>query len=395
MQTSRSLPLDGVVVLDCTRLLPGAVGSRLLGTLGARIIKVEPPGGDYGRTLHPDFFEMHYAGTESVALDLTTAAGRSAFLGLAARSDVVYESFRPGVMTRLGLGPQDLAGTNDQLVYCSQSGWGADGPYRDRPGHDINYSAVAGGLLATGAGPLQHPAAPTGDLVAGALAAFLISAALVRVRGGGGGEWIDLSLFDTAMFLSATTIIRRGTTNLSKSADPNGDWQPMLPNAKAAFGIYRCSDGKFLSVACIEDRFWDELCYALGLPEHRGKARLSGPDAGPVAAEIQRVLATAPAAEWEHRLSPLNVCVAPVLTAAETPDDPHVRDRGLISRDEHGRHVVGFPARLSGTRPGRAGPVPGIGADTFAVLAELAGLSPEAALTTASAVTNASGSPSA
>lgn len=289
-------PLAGQLVVDLTRYLPGAYASRELLRLGARVVRLEPPDGDPMRHLAPAWDAALNAGKESVASDLKAepAFGRA----LCARADVVLEGFRPGVAARLGVGPDDLP---ERVVYCSITGFGADGPHAQRAGHDLNYLGWAGVLADTAPGlpPLQ-PA----DLAAGALAAVaeILAALLDRERTGRG----------TRLTISMTHGSHRLVAHRA-----GGDPLPrFLTGGLAAYRIYGTSDGRQLTVAALEPKFFVRLCELLGRPE-LAERQFAADAQGSLTAELAAIFATRTLAAWLELFGDEDVAVGPVATLAE------------------------------------------------------------------------------
>ena len=292
-------PLAALLVIDLTRYLPGAFASRELQRLGARVVRVESPEGDPMRHVAPAWDEALNAGKESVACDLKTDAALAQ--ALLARADVVLEGFRPGVASRLGVGPDDAPAS---AVYCSITGFGTEGPNALRAGHDLNYLGWAGMLADTAPGlpPLQ-PA----DLAAGALAAVaeILAALLERGRTGVGAR-LTISMTDGAHRLVAHRL--------------GGDPLPrFLTGGLACYQIYETSDGRHVTVGALEPKFFVRLCELLGLPELA--ERQFHPDAqADMAAELAAAFATRRLADWLELFDGEDVCVGPVATLQEAAD---------------------------------------------------------------------------
>ncbi len=282
-------PLTGLLVVDFTRYLPGEYAGRELLRLGARVVRIEPPGGEPLRETAPAWDRTLNAGKESVVCDLKSEAGLALARALLARADVVLEGFRPGVAARLGVGPDDARA---DAVYCSITGFGADGPHVQRAGHDLNYLGWAGALADTAPAlpPLQ-----IADLAAGALGAVTqILAALVE----GGGARITVSMTHRAHDLVAH---RLGGEPVPK----------LLTGGVACYRIYATADGRFLTVAALEPKFWQRLCELVDLPE------LIGRQWEPRLSELEHVLASRSLAEWLELFDGEDVCVGPVATLEE------------------------------------------------------------------------------
>lgn len=368
--------LAGLRVLDLTRLLPGGYASLLLADLGAEVIKVEEPGVGDGIRLIPPFRHdgeagAHLAlnrGKRSITVDLRSALGRDLLTDLAARSDVLLESFRPGVMDRLGVGHDVLRATNPRLIYVAITGYGADGPYRDRAGHDINYLAHAGALSFSGspAGPHQ-PGLQIGDLGGGGLMAVVaVLAALHAREGSGEGQFCDVSMTDGVLSWMS---IHAGA--YAVSGQPPRPGEGLLGGGFACYGVYVCADGRHLAVGAIEPKFFAVLLDVLGLA-HLATGHLDPARQVELRAELEAAFATKSRDEWVAVFGERDACVAPVFDMGEALDQPHFRERDMVAADGS----MGVVPRLSAT-PGRAGAPPSpLGADTDDVLRDL-GRSPE------------------
>jgi alpha-methylacyl-CoA racemase len=368
--------LDDVRVLDLTRLLPGPFCTVLLADFGADVIKVEDTaGGDHMRWMPPlvdaysAMFHPLNRNKRSVAIDLKNPLGREAFLRLAATADVVVESFRPGVMERLGIGFADLREANPRLVLCSISGYGQDGPFRDRAGHDLNYAAVAGVLLLGGSAedPPAMPGLQVGDLGGGALdAALAIMIALHHAARTGRGQHCDVSMVDGLISWAGVH-----ASQLFATGETPGPGGGMLTGRYPCYRIYACADG-YLSVGALEPKFWRAFVEVIGLPELAGSGLVDGDEGQRTVAAVQTVLSTRTRAQWEHALAGHDVCVEPVLDLGETFEHPQVRSRGMRFGAGGGRPTAqtGFPIRLMESPAGYRRGAPGYGEHTEEVLAE-------------------------
>jgi alpha-methylacyl-CoA racemase len=377
-------PLDGIRVLDLTRLLPGGFCSLLLSDFGADVIKVEDTGaGDYLRAWPP-----HYEGVEdsaksalflalnrgkrSIRLDLKSSEGREAFLRAAREADVVLESFRPGVLDRLGVGYEQLREVNPGIVYCAISGYGQDGPNRDRPGHDMNYLGLVGLLALTGErdGPPIQAAGQIADIGGGALmAAFGILAALRERDRSGQGQVVDVSMAHGAMSWLAMVVARY----FAEGVTPHrGDLE--LAGAIVCYRPYRCADG-WVTLGALEPKFWQQWCRGVGredLVEHQFESPGSRAHR-----EVEAIFAQRTREEWRAFASEQDCCLEPVLELDEALDSELVRARGMVVElDQPGAQrpvrLLGVPFELSRT-PGdpNRGPGPALGEHTREVLAAL------------------------
>ncbi len=371
-----SRPLDGTRVLDLTRLLPGGYATLLLADLGADVVKVEEPGrGDYIRWTPPlveGESAAHRAlnrGKRSVALNLKDPGGVELLRRLAGGFDVLVESFRPGVTDRLGVGPAALAEANPRLVYCAITGYGQDGPYRDRVGHDVNYIGYSGALdlMGVDGGPPVVPAVQVGDIAGGGMAAVIgILAALLERGRTGRGRFVDTAMTDgVASWLSihAGAFLQTGT-------EPRRGRMP-LSGAYACYRVYECADGKWVTVGALEPQFWTALCRALELPD-LVHTQFGPPDQQrKMAARLSEAFAQRPRDEWLEALAPIEACVGPVNSLAEAVEDPQVVHRGLVAEVEGAPVGPASPFVMDGERLQRLTPAPGLGEHTNEVLAEM------------------------
>lgn len=370
-------PLQGLRILDLTRLLPGGYATCMLADLGADVVKVEEPGrGDYIRLMPPMAGEVsagHVAlnrNKRSITLNLKDPGGRDVFKELVPSFDVVVESFRPGVMNRLGLGWDVLSELHPRLVYCAITGYGQDGPRARAAGHDVDYAAYSGVLGITGepGGPPIVPGVQIGDLAGGGMAAVIAILAALRKRDATGlGDFCDVSMTDglvswlsmhAAAYFATGEVPRRGEMHLS--------------GAHPCYRVYRAADG-WLAVGALEPQFWAALCAALDRPDLVDDGFAVGERRDAVIAELEALFATRTRAEWMDGLGDADACVAPVNDLAETFADEQVLHRDMVvhaplADGTDWRHV-GVPIKLRGA-PGDATrlPPPGLGEHTDEVL---------------------------
>ncbi len=378
-------PLDGITILDLTRLLPGGYATLLMADLGADVIKVEEPGrGDYIRWTPPLVGELSSAhialnrNKRSISLNLKHEGGRAAFERLSRDADVVIESFRPGVMERLGLGWEHLHDLNPRLIYCAISGYGQDGPRSQAAGHDVNYMGYAGALSIMGEEGRRPviPGLQIGDLAGGGMAAVIaLLAALVQREKTGTGDFCDVSMMDgviswlsihAAEFVATKKVPERELMHLS--------------GAYPCYRVYSAADG-FLSVGALEPQFWSALCRAIDRPDLEGDAFAMGERRTAVIAELEELFAMKTRAQWMEMLAGLDVCVAPVNDFAEAFDDPQARHREMFVDGElpdgGAWTFVGDPIKLAGSRTDlKRLPPPTLGEHTDEVLGQ-AGFAPD------------------
>ena len=327
-------PLAGVTVLDLSSVGPAARCTRLLADYGASVVKVGPvPGRGPAPTSPPFFAYSAHRGMRRVQLDVRDDGGRQAFLSLAARADVVVESFRPGVVDRLGIGYEAVRAVNAGIVYCSTSGYGQSGPRSQWAGHDLDYLAVAGYLASSGrradGGP-PLPGATVADAAGGGMhAALAVCAALVRRGATGEGTFLDVSVADGVLWLMSLA----ADEHLATGSAP-GPKHDVLTGRYACYDTYRAGDGRWLAVAAIEGKFFANLCRALGC--ERWTAHQYDDDAQEeVRADLAAAFATRGRDEWVAELAGADTCVAPVQDVAEVAADPQFAWRGAVVEAKH------------------------------------------------------------
>jgi alpha-methylacyl-CoA racemase len=383
--------LEDVRVLDLTRLLPGGFCTLLLADMGADVLKVEDTGtGDYIRWMPPYYGgeEQQREGTasayflalnrnkRSLRLNLKDERGRDVLLRLAEDYDVVVESFRPGVMDRLGVGYEALRARNPRVIYCPISGYGQDGPLTARSGHDTNYLALNGLLGLTGrrGGPPIQSAGQIADLGGGGLmAAVGILAALHERERSGEGQIVDISMTDGALSWLAMVAARYFAEG---QAPQRGD--PELAGGIACYFPYETKDGQWVSLGALEPKFWQNWCNGAGRPDLIEK-QFQHPDS-PAGAEIAAVFRERTRDEWTAFAGEHDCCLEPILDLDEVLDSELVQARGMVVElDQPGIGAVkqvGAPIKLSRTPADTSGPAPALGAHTDEVLREV-GIDPQ------------------
>lgn len=332
--------LDEIQILDLSRLLPGPYATQWLADLGAEVIKVErPPEGDYARGMPPYYardaehsegaiFWRNNRGKKSVALDFFAASGREILLRLCERADVLLESFRPGVMAQRGLDYASVRARNPRLIYCSLSGYGQNGPYRDRAGHDLNYLALAGILKMNGApnsAPIPLPV-QVADLAGGMQAALRIVAALVERERSGAGKFLDIALFDAAVDWSQTILgacYRATDENPTRGATP-------LTGAYPCYNIYETADGEFMALAALELKFWRAFCDGVARAD-----LLELQFDADARARVAELFKQRTRAEWVALAEQIDCCLEPLLDVDETYALPQTLARALIQEERN------------------------------------------------------------
>lgn len=373
-------PLAGLRILDLTRVLAGPFCTALLADLGAEVIKLEPPQGDDYRHIGPfvqgesALFTLMNRGKQSIVLDLKDPAAQATARAIALHCDVIVENFRPGVASRLGLGPE-LRVEKPSLIYASISGFGQSGPAAHLPAYDLVAQAMSGLMAATG----EEGGAPLkvgesyGDLMAGLYASWAILAALHKRAISGEGSTIDVAMFDALFSLLPTS--HAVQFYAGKTPQRVGNRHPL----STPFGCFQCADGQAV-IAVLGDRQWQALCALIARPdlaedralatdegrtaeEHRIKAAIEGFTKPRLAAEVVALLAAA------------GIPTAEVQTLAEAAASPHAQARGLVTDLPHPTlgtaKTVGQPVRFDGEKPIAGRSAPALGADTAAILNRL------------------------
>lgn len=353
-------PLAGLKILSLAEQFPGPYATMLLSDRGAEVIMVERPGvGDPARQFPPLFRALN-RGKRSVALDLKSAEGIARFREMVSKSDVIVEGFRPGKLAALGAGFEDMRKINPRLVYVSISGYGQDGPYRDRAGHDLSYEGV-GGLLADQAeagqpGPV--PTLPLADIGAALFAAIAILSAVVSSQRTGQGRYVDVSMSDAVVSMLTAFLVP------AANGTPLGEFI-----SEPGYGVFTCKDGKLLTLSIAhEDWFWHPFCEAIDKPDFagmKGRDRVTRKDE--LREEIAAVLVGKTRADWGCLFDKAGIPWGPVNSLAEAMNDPHVRARRLLRTIAHdGGKTETFlvqPLKFDGFETEISGLPPEIGAD--------------------------------
>jgi len=375
---TKPLPLDGIRILDFTRVLAGPLSTALLADLGAQVVKVEPPQGDDYRAIGPmrngqsALFTVMNRNKQSLVLDLKHPQAVALVHELAQQVDVVVENFRPGVAERLGIGPAALRALNPRLVYVSVSGFGQTGPLAHRPAYDIIVQAMSGLMEATG----EPQGAPTlvgeavSDVVAGLFASWATLAALLQARRTGEGQHVDVSMFDTTLSFLATSMSRYLFTG--QPARRVGNRHPL----SAPFGVYRARDGHF-ALAVLNKKLFDATVQAMELPQLAGDPRFATDEARSAHEPALRAALEAWAMQHEvaevvARLEAAGVPVAPIWNIAQALESAQIQARGLLREVEDerlpGLRLPTQPVHFGGAAANRAQRAPALGEHTELLL---------------------------
>lgn len=364
---ARAKPLEGTRVLDLTRLLPGPVCTLHLADFGADVIKIEDTGaGDYARTLGAapgqtaPVFSAINRNKRALRLDLKKPEGVAVFLRLARDADVVVESFRPGVVDRLGIGFAACKAINPRIVYCAISGYGQTGPYRQLAGHDVNYCGYAGFIDQVGpaGGDPVIPNLQVADILGGAVVpAMGILAALLDAQKSGEGRYLDVAMTEGVLAHNLQALAAVATQG---KVHPRGE--DFLSGREPCYSVYRTADGRHMAVGALEKKFWDRVCEVLERPDLKaGHWEVRGIAPEVAKRDLAAIFAAHPQAYWIAKFATEDCCVTPVLPLEQCLDDPQHTARAMVVRDNGGALQFAPPLKMSDYefRIARPAPAPG------------------------------------
>lgn len=371
--------LEGIRILDLSRMLPGPYASMMLGDLGAEVIKVEETKTGDPTRHSPPFIGPRSAAflqvnrnKKSIALDLKQAQARDIFLKLAAGADVVLEQFRPGVVDRLGIGYEAVKQVNPRIVYCSLTGFGQTGPHRERSGHDLNYLALAGvlGLTTDERGKPVIPGVQVADLAGGMIAAFAILAALIALKQTGRGQYIDVSMFDVMLSMLPVPAAHHFA---GKSIEVGGKYA--LSGAYPFYNVYETSDGKYMTLGALEPKFWANFCDRVGREDLIARQFDGGAQRAELFEEVRAIFKSKTQGEWIELMRDADCCAEPVLSMTEAFEHAQTRAREMVgqleSSNEESVKQLGFAYKMSDTPPYASSLAPELGEHTAELLAAL------------------------
>ena len=368
MQKQKSGALTGVNVLDLSRLLPGPYCSMILADHGARVIAVE----DKRFLADGLFFNLINRNKEHMSLNLKTEKGKEIFFRLAQNSDVVLEGFRPGVVDRLGVGYETVREVNPKIIYCSITGYGQDGPFRDRVGHDANYLSYAGVLDLIGEKdrPPSIPGVQIADIAGGGMnAAIGILLALFAREKTGKGQYIDISMTDGMVALLPTALFFRQLTGQEPARADE-----FLSHRYACYNTYETADGRFISIGAVENRFWKQLCDVLGVPEY-AELQYDDQRRKEIINYMRKTFKQKTLDEWDAILGDLDICWGRVQSLSEVLEDPLFRQREMVveikGNDGKTSKTLGVPVKLGETPGAVRTPPVDFGESTPDILREL------------------------
>ncbi|UYP45949.1 Formyl-CoA:oxalate CoA-transferase [Candidatus Lokiarchaeum ossiferum] len=381
------LPLANIKILDLTRLLPGPYCTMILADLGAKVIRIEEPNFSYptsvpcyqkGNIKQPIFDTILMRNKESIRLNLKKSDERAKFLVLAQTADVIIEGFRPGITKKLGIDYNTVRKLNQQIIYCSLTGYGQSGPHSDFPSHDINFAGLSGNLFVPyqktekNQGqehkPPQLPMYQISDISGGFYSAIGILGAIIERRNNSDhkGQYIDISMLDSAFAFNPLGIASVLANNLKSLSNFNGN----TPN----YTIYRTKDGKYMAIGSLEQKFWFQLCDTLGLSELKSQLNVLEDEKEKIYSLLSQKFSTKTQEEWKSIFHKVQACVSPVLEYSEAINHEQLRFRNMITEEFHphfGKILnLGTPIKYSRTPLSIRKSAPLAGEDTNEILNE-------------------------
>ncbi len=332
-------PLQGIRILDLSRLLPGPLATQMMADLGAEVIKIEDPKApDYTRFFPPQkgsqsiFYLSINRSKKSVTLDLKSGEGKRQFFELVKTADIVVDSFRPGVLQKMGIDYENAKQHNEKIIYVAVTGYGYNGPYMQKAGHDLNYIGYAGILGLTGDEEKPViPACQTADVAGGSYPAIVacLSALWARERTGK-GQFVDVAMTDCVMPLLSMQMGELLNAGLNPKRGT-----PMLSGGMANYNVYKCKDEKWIALGSLEPKFWQGVCMMLGKPEWVPRMMPVPDMVKALKKDLQDIFLTKTRDEWVAAADGFDICLSPILELDEVPNDPHVQARDMFFEVEH------------------------------------------------------------
>ena len=378
--TEATQPLAGIKVVEFSTMITASLATMMFAQQGADVIKVEPPGiGDPMRWLGSQragisgLFHNCNQAKRSITLDLKSAEDLAHARQLCLQADVVIHNYRPGVMDRLGLGYKEISKISPKIIYCSATGYGQTGPYRNKPGHDINYLGISGILGCTGeqTGRPVIPGIPFGDMAGGGLfPALTILAALLGRERTGNGQYIDVAQTDVLTSLNIRNLSEALAKKKGQKARPVD-----LRGFNLCYNTFKTKDGKFISSASVEPKFWANFCKAIGREDWISYHMLPYEEGSEATENLKEFFLSKTQKEWTEIFENVDTCVTPILTSDETLMDKQLIERGVITTmddPKRGETIqIGFPAKFSQELNFKRLPPPLFGEHTTEVLNNL------------------------
>lgn len=374
----RKGPLRGIRILDLTQLYPGPLATMMLADMGAEVVRLEHPSRPDNVHHLPPFIGKESAAylalnrsKRSLALDTAKEEGRKVFFDLVRTADVVVEQFRPGVLDKIGIGYDQAIPFNPRIIYVSITGFGQDGPYRQKAGHDINYMSLAGLLSQVKKGEeMVLPGFQTADVVGGGyMSVIACMAALWHREKTGKGQRVDVSMTDSVMPMI--------TLQLAQYWGSQGDNEIMNPfdGSFPFYGVYECADGKPVSLGALEQKFWAGFCQMADKPEWLSLQFSMGEERRKVREEVAGLFKTKPRDEWLKLAEVHDICLSSIHELGDLEMDPQLQAREMIIETEHEEGLklkgIGIPIKFSDSKPDKPQPAPIVGQDSIEILKEL------------------------
>lgn len=372
-------PLQGIKILDLTRLLPGPLGSQLLADLGAEVIKIEDPKApDYTRNFPPMKGNQSYfylavnRSKKSLCINLKSEEGKAIFYDLAKEADIVLDSFRPGVLEKMGLDYTTVSAINPRIIYVAVTGYGYTGKYKDKAGHDLNYIGYAGllGLTGTKEKPVM-PAPQIADIAGGSYPMVIACLSAIIARGNTGkGQFVDVAMTDASMPLISFLLTEHLNTGKTYERE-----EPMLSGGMANYGIYTCKDGKFVALGALEPKFWQEFCIAIQKPEWIMRMLPEPSMVKALKQDLEQLFLTKTRDEWAAFAEAYDFCLTPILALEELDSNEHLIEREMFVETEHPNYgklrSINQPFKFSGTPAVPSWAPPLMGEDTISILRDV------------------------
>lgn len=374
----RKEPLVGIRILDLTQLYPGPLASMMLADLGAEVIRIEHPNSLDKTHYLPPFLNGESAAylslnrsKRSLALDLKQEEGRRVFFDLVETADLVLEQFRPSVIDKMGIGYREAIKHNPKIIYLSLTGFGQNGPYANKAGHDINYISWAGLLseIREDSRPVL-PAFQIADVAGGCYVAIIACLAALWYREKSGkGQEVDVAMVDSVLPLLTLQLAQYwGSSEASPALD-------LLNGSMPCYGVYACSDGKYVSLGAIETKFWENFCKFLKKEEWLSSQLALGEDGERIRKQIAAVMREKTRGEWLKMAAEHDMCMSPVNELKDLEKDPHLKSRRMIieieQRKGHWLKGIGIPIKFSKSKPGEPKSAPRVGEDSIEILREI------------------------
>jgi alpha-methylacyl-CoA racemase len=371
-------PLKGIKIIDFTRLLPGPMATMMLADMGAEVIKVEDPSSpDYVREFAPfigdtaAYYLSVNRSKRSLAVNYNSPEGKQLVYDLAKTADVFIEQFRPGIMEQMGLGYKQLKEVNPKLIYISITGYGQDGPYAQKAGHDLNYIGYGGLLGITGSA--DNPAIPGGQIAdiagGGYMAVNACMAALLSRHQTGMGQYVDVSMTDCIVPLTAFAVADNAAGNTPVRAELP------LSGGLANYNVYKCADGRHVALGALEPKFWQPFCDLVNHPEWKQRIMDTGEQRKALKSEVAALFLGKSQAEWIQLAEGKDICLSPMLDIDQLVADPQLRHRKMIVEQQAADGTIyqstGIPLKFGGTPAAISWAPPLLGEDSIAILKEL------------------------